>query len=323
MSYQYDQYLVKHKENVRKGFKWLQENLPELVRNVPNLEWQISFDHDQSKLEPDEYEPYDAYFYGGNRSFKVVQEYRRAWLLHIHRNPHHWQYWVLINDDPKEGEILIEMSINYILEMICDWWSFSWAKGDLWEIFKWYDEHKNYMKLHSNTRNKVEEILDKIKEKLDGGLELAHHGVKGQKWGVRNGPPYPLNRNNKKSVEKVSKRDTIVKDAIESGLVSKKINREKQMRHTKDGHTPGRSYIDGDLEYAQKLVDELSGNGEAILDSKGKWTNKEKVNASDIVGTHVDMDGTETRTNKCTIAYSKTGTHIYPRKEKNDGIKEI
>lgn len=24
-------------------------------------------------------------------------------------------------------------------------------------------------------------------------LELYHHGIKGQKWGVRNGPPYPLN----------------------------------------------------------------------------------------------------------------------------------
>ena len=25
-------------------------------------------------------------------------------------------------------------------------------------------------------------------------LYLAHHGVKGQKWGVRNGPPYPLKK---------------------------------------------------------------------------------------------------------------------------------
>ena len=269
MSYQYDQYLAKHKENVKKGYDWLSENLPDIVRDIPNLGWQCGFAHDQSKSEPDEYEAYDAYFYGGNRSFKVVQEYRKAWLLHLHRNPHHWQHWVLINDDPKEGEILIEMPVNYILEMICDWWAFSWSKGNLKEIFNWYDEHKNYMKLHPNTRKKVEEILGKIKEKLDGSSELAHHGVEGQKWGVRNGPPYPIDR--------TAKRDTIVKDAIESGEVSKKVNREKQMRHTKEGHLPGRSYIDGDLEYAQELVDKLSGTGECKLDSKGEWNHRERV----------------------------------------------
>lgn len=65
MSYQYDQYLAKHKENVRNGFDWLQTNLPELVKDVPNLGWQTGFAHDQSKSEPDEYEAYDAYFYGG------------------------------------------------------------------------------------------------------------------------------------------------------------------------------------------------------------------------------------------------------------------
>lgn len=26
----------------------------------------------------------------------------------------------------------------------------------------------------------------------DGTIELTHHGIKGQKWGVENGPPYPL-----------------------------------------------------------------------------------------------------------------------------------
>ena len=30
--------------------------------------------------------------------------------------------------------------------------------------------------------------------------ELKHHGIKGQKWGVKNGPPYPIN--SEKSVEK-------------------------------------------------------------------------------------------------------------------------
>jgi len=186
MSYQYDQYLTKHKENVKNGFDWIRNNLPEMIKDIPNLEWQCCFAHDQSKSESDEYEAYDAYFYGNNKSYQVVQDYRKAWLLHLHRNPHHWQYWVLINDDPKEGEILIEMPINYIWEMICDWWAFSWAKGNLHEIFKWYDEHKKYMKLHTNTRKKVEDILGRIKEKLDEEtFELAHHGIKGQKWGVR------------------------------------------------------------------------------------------------------------------------------------------
>ena len=39
--------------------------------------------------------------------------------------------------------------------------------------------------------------------------ELKHHGIKGQKWGVRNGPPYPL--------DKSKKADTIVMNAIGSG----------------------------------------------------------------------------------------------------------
>lgn len=138
------------------------------------------------------------------------------------------------------------------------------------------------------------------------GFYLFHHGIKGQKWGVRNGPPYPL--------AKLSGHDTIVKDAIESGLVSKKINREKQLRHTKHGHIEGRSYIDGDLEYAQELVDKLSGTGEAVCNKPDNWLRKEKVISPHIIGTHVDEDGVETKTNKAMIVYSKTGTHIYPRK---------
>ena len=59
------------------------------------------------------------------------------------------------------------MPYKYIIEMICDWWSFSWNKGNLKEIFDWYDDHKNHMKLHKDTRKTVEEILNRIKEKLE------------------------------------------------------------------------------------------------------------------------------------------------------------
>lgn len=157
MSIEYDKYLIEHKENVRKGYAWLETNLPDIIQNIGM--WNTNFSHDASKSEPDEYEAYDKYFYGGNRSYQVVQDFNKAWLLHIHRNPHHWQYWVLINDDPKEGEIILDIPMEYIIEMICDWWSFSWKTGNLFEVFKWYEEHKDYIKLSHRTRKIVENIL--------------------------------------------------------------------------------------------------------------------------------------------------------------------
>lgn len=308
MSAQYDLYLQQHKANVQKGLDWFRENLPDILTN--DVEWQTEFAHDASKSNPDEYEAYDRYFYGGNRSYQVVQDFKKAWLLHIHRNPHHWQYWVLLNDEPEEGMTILDMPYNYILEMVCDWWAFSWQKKNLFEIFNWYNEHKDYMKLSDKTRKTVEKILDQMKTKLMENAsesELMHHGVKGQKWGVQNGPPYPIDRS--------GNRDTIIRDAIASGKVSKQVNKEKQMRHTKDGHPKGRSYINGDLEYAQKLIDELSGTGTPVRDDNGNWCNMERVIASHTIGYQVDPDTEEeTPTDKAMIRYSKTGAHIHPRK---------
>lgn len=168
MSREYDLYLEQHKGNVAKGFRWIKENLPELIIDIPGVDYehQICFEHDLSKSNLDEYEAYDAYFYGGNRSYHVVEEFRYAWLKHIHNNPHHWQYWMLTNDEPNEGENVLDMPYNYILEMICDWWAFSWNSGDLTEMFDWYEVHKDYMKLSPRTRRNVEYILDKVRAKL-------------------------------------------------------------------------------------------------------------------------------------------------------------
>lgn len=169
MSFDYDRYLIQHKDNVIKGFKWLQENLPDLFLSDDghDMEYLTCYMHDKSKDSPDEYRAYDEYFYGNNKSWQVVQDFNKAWLLHIHRNPHHWQYWVLINDDPNEGEIIIDMPRHYIIEMICDWWSFSWQKGDLTEIFKWYEDRKEYIKLSDKTRKTVEHILKLIASKIE------------------------------------------------------------------------------------------------------------------------------------------------------------
>ena len=170
MSREYDIYLEQHKDNVRKGYEWIKVHKPELLNcidDIDALDKQIMFDHDASKSEPIEYDPYDKWFYGGNRSYKVKQDFNYAWLHHIHNNPHHWQHWILHNDEPGEGMVVLDMQYDYVIEMICDWWAFSWAKGDLTEIFNWYDDHKDYMKLGKKTRVIVENILAKIREELD------------------------------------------------------------------------------------------------------------------------------------------------------------
>ena len=166
MSIEYDRYINTHKENVMKGFEWLELNLPEVINGMSIKCFDVIQYHDSSKTMFDEYDAYDKYFYGGNRSFKVVEDFNKAWLKHIHRNPHHWQHWVLINDEPSEGMKAIKMPYEYVIEMICDWWAFSWNSGDLKEIFNWYDQHRDYMKLSPKSRDTVEDILDRIQLKL-------------------------------------------------------------------------------------------------------------------------------------------------------------
>ena len=168
MSVAYAKYLDQHISNVAKGYEWIKNNLPDILEGCGDgCEFQICRMHDASKFGDAEYEAYDQYFYGREKTPEVKQNFNLAWLHHIHHNPHHWQHWVLINDNPGEGMVVLDMPYHYILEMICDWWAFSWAGDNLQEIFSWYDRHKDYMKLSDKTRATVEDILGKIKAKLE------------------------------------------------------------------------------------------------------------------------------------------------------------
>lgn len=166
MSVAYSKYLDQHTDNVFKGYEWIKNNIPDVL-NGNDYELPLKYLHDSTKFDTEEYDAYDAYFYGGKRTDEIKNNFNLAWLHHIHNNPHHWQYWILINDNPDEGMIMLDMPLNYIIEMICDWWAFSWTKGDLYEIFNWYDAHKKYMKLSDKTRETVDDILKKLKTKLD------------------------------------------------------------------------------------------------------------------------------------------------------------
>lgn len=175
MSFAYDQYLAEHIGNVNKGLHWMLDNLG-FKEERPELEVAlVNFDHDESKYSVEEYDAYDKYFYGGNRSYKVVQEFNYAWLHHIHNNPHHWQYWVLLEDDPESGlpYKALEIPIHVIFEMIADWWSFSWKSGNLFEIFNWYADHKDKQIINANSRRIIESILQQIRDILDREKEEA------------------------------------------------------------------------------------------------------------------------------------------------------
>ena len=41
--------------------------------------------------------------------------------------------------------------------------------------------------------------------------ELYHHGIKGQEWGVRNGPPYPLDKDDYSAKEEKYKKKNNLK----------------------------------------------------------------------------------------------------------------
>lgn len=75
------------------------------------------------------------------------------------------------------------------------------------------------------------------------------------------------------------------------------------------------SYLYGDLDYAQRLVDKHSGKGTPLLDKNVNWLRKEKFTDTKAIGVHLDINGKKVETDACMIVYSKTGTHVYPRKE--------
>jgi len=127
--------------------------------------------HDWHKLLPSEWRAYMEYFYG-KRSDLERACFDLAWLRHQHRADHHWQWWLLRED---EGELKpLYMALDARMEMICDWYGAGQAMGKGgWEhTLCWYTENKDKMVLHPNTRAWVEKELAER-----AGKELARTGV--------------------------------------------------------------------------------------------------------------------------------------------------
>ena len=183
MSLEYDIYIKEHRDNVIKSYFWLNENIPEVLNLCDQNElFNQICKHDKSKNDPEEYDAYDDYFYNRrlSRSSSVMSRFHYAWLRHQHSNPHHWQYWVLIPDTPGEKPNALKMPVEHIIEMICDWMSFSFKEGNgrygqniengkvnMRHVLDFYEEHKTQLMLHKDSRQFLETVLNKIERKMD------------------------------------------------------------------------------------------------------------------------------------------------------------
>lgn len=115
--------------------------------------------HDLSKLTPKEFFPYTKKFFLNEKlSPEAELQWKYAWLNHQHKNKHHWEYWMV---DPKK-QLALPMPRKYLIEMVCDWRSFSrkWGRKVKASTLDLTDK----IILHPESRRELEIILQRIKE---------------------------------------------------------------------------------------------------------------------------------------------------------------
>ena len=148
----YKDYVLGHKQRVKEFADWLKKNLPEVFEGVDMDSFDELIDeHDESKFSVEEFDAYAKHFYCDD---DYSLEYDSAWGHHWTNNEHHPEHW--------GGR---DIPYIYILELLCDWGSFSIAKGDFNELISYYyedakdDDEKD---LSPNTKKTIENILSKI-----------------------------------------------------------------------------------------------------------------------------------------------------------------
>lgn len=118
--------------------------------------------HDDSKWFEDEFVGYALHFQGGG----APDQFSRAWLHHIHNNPHHWQHWLFSDGyTPKDSQVengAVEMPHCFALEMVADWMGASKAYTGSWDMTEWLQENIPKIRVHSKTAEYLKEILDHL-----------------------------------------------------------------------------------------------------------------------------------------------------------------
>ncbi|MBQ6446464.1 MAG: hypothetical protein IJJ10_03245 [Bacillus sp. (in: Bacteria)] len=99
---------------------------------------------------------------------------------------------------------------------------------------------------------------------MNKDLVLIHHGIEGQKWGKRNGPPYPLDYGDHSSAEKKALIDKKNKKKLEKMAYKKGANLNNRNKVEKEFENEIRN-----LESGKKYYDLNKKRGIRIKDANG------------------------------------------------------
>jgi hypothetical protein len=118
-----------------------------------------------SKFRPSEWFAYTKTFYDdkGQSQYKPDKNFDMAWLLHQHRNPHHWQYW--LSKDNGEN-VVCEMPPKYVMEMVSDWAGAGRAITGKWECSEWYEKNKHKIILTDRNIEQVHALFRELKRNI-------------------------------------------------------------------------------------------------------------------------------------------------------------
>lgn len=120
---------------------------------------------------------------------------------------------------------------------------------------------------------------------MEYGTTLSHHGILNQKWGVRNGPPYPLSPGAHSAAEKRSAKSGI------STLAQYVSNRKKKYKRKKAVEKARQTRIQNEKKkYEKEHYDELkakalkAGTATDVMKYKGDLTNQQLRDVIDRLG---------------------------------------
>jgi hypothetical protein len=141
-----------------------------------NIEPEQLLIHDNSKWSEAEFA---GYIYR-SQGVGTPDMFARAWLHHIHFNPHHWQHWIFPNNHtPKGSDVengIVAMPERFALEMVADWMGASFAYENSWDMTDWLMRNIPKIQVHSSTAKYLFDILYELDyEKVLGFVKFGNN----------------------------------------------------------------------------------------------------------------------------------------------------